>query len=205
MLAFLQKKLNNMKYDFIEIGTSDFETLLVSTKGQIGLSIEPLNFYLDNLPDNNFVIKVNCAISDVDSIVNVFWVEPEDIIKNNLPIWFKGCNSINTPHSVITRELKEKNLEHLIKTKTCESITWSTLVKRYDIKNVDFLKIDTEGHDCVIINSILDNSVGVLPHKILFEGNELTPKETINKTIDRLIKHGYKLITNNGWDIIVEL
>jgi hypothetical protein len=51
----------------------------------------------------------------------------------------------------------------------------------------------------------LDNSVGVLPHKILFEGNELTPKETINKTINRLIKHGYKLITNNGWDIIVEL
>ena len=35
-----------MKYDFIEIGTSDFDTLLESSQGEIGISIEPLNTFI---------------------------------------------------------------------------------------------------------------------------------------------------------------
>ena len=35
-----------MKYDFIEIGTSDFDTLLETTTNKIGISIEPLKYYL---------------------------------------------------------------------------------------------------------------------------------------------------------------
>ena len=38
-----------MRYDFIEIGTSDFDTLLQESQSEIGLSIEPLKIYLDNL------------------------------------------------------------------------------------------------------------------------------------------------------------
>jgi hypothetical protein len=44
-----------MRYDFIEIGTSDFETLLQESSG-VGLSIEPLKFYLDNLPNKDNVM-----------------------------------------------------------------------------------------------------------------------------------------------------
>ena len=40
-----------MIYDFVEIGTSDFNTLLQSSKDQRGLSIEPLKIYLDKLPN----------------------------------------------------------------------------------------------------------------------------------------------------------
>ena len=60
-----------MKYDFIEIGTSDFDTLLETTINKIGISIEPLKYYLDNLPNNDKVIKVNCAIEDIDDFDNV--------------------------------------------------------------------------------------------------------------------------------------
>jgi hypothetical protein len=31
-----------MRYDFIEIGTSDFDTLLQESTDELGLSIEPL-------------------------------------------------------------------------------------------------------------------------------------------------------------------
>ena len=34
-----------MKYDFIEIGTSDFHTLLQTTEGKIGLSVDPIKLY----------------------------------------------------------------------------------------------------------------------------------------------------------------
>ena len=39
-----------MHYDFIEVGTSDFRTLIQTCgPNEIGLSIEPIKMYLDNL------------------------------------------------------------------------------------------------------------------------------------------------------------
>lgn len=193
-----------MKYDFIEIGTSDFDTLLQTTEGQIGLSIEPLKIYLDRLPDNNHVIKVNCAISDKNGITNVFWVKPEDIDEYELPVYLKGCNSIIRPHMTTERELKEKQLEFLLNQTECEMITWEKLVERYNIKSVELLKIDTEGHDCIIINDILNSKNGILPKKILFEANELTNPKFIDKTVKRLKSFGYTIIHYNEWDVIAE-
>jgi len=193
-----------MKYDFIEIGTSDFETLLQTTKGQIGLSIEPLKLYLDRLPKNSHVIKVNCAISDRNGITDVFWVDPNDIEFYGLPIYLKGCNTIIRPHTTTSRILKEENLEFLLNQSQCEMITWDELVSRYDIESLDLLKIDTEGHDCVIINNILNSHSKILPKKIWFESNELTNPRFIDRTVERLIDFGYKVVGKNNWDIIVE-
>jgi|LakMenEpi03Aug12_release.lakeMendotaPanAssembly.Ray.scaffolds.fasta_scaffold44301_4 FkbM family methyltransferase len=193
-----------MKYDFIEIGTSDFDTLLQTTENQIGLSIEPLKIYLNRLPNNSHVIKVNCAISDKNGTTNVFWVKPEDIDEYELSGYLKGCNSIIRPHITTERELKEKQLEFLLNQTECEMITWDRLVERYDIENVDLLKIDTEGHDCIIVNSILDSKCKVLPKKLWFEANELTNPKFIEKTVKRLESFGYTIIDNNGWDVIVE-
>jgi FkbM family methyltransferase len=193
-----------MKYDFIEIGTSDFQTLLQTTEVQIGLSIDPIKLYLNNLPNNSHVIKVNCAISDRNGIADVFWLDPKDIEEYNLPWYLRGCNSIIKPHKTTMMELEERNLEFLLKQTTCEMITWKTLVERYDVNELDVLKIDTEGHDCVIINDIIDNDGGVLPKKIFFEGNQLTNPEFIRKTISRLEKLGYTLIYRDDSDITLE-
>lgn len=193
-----------MKYDFIEIGTSDFDTLIESTQGKIGITIEPLLFYLENLPKNPSVIKVNCAITDHDGQIDIFYLEPTDIENYNLPRWLRGCNSINKPHPSTMIELNSRGIEHLMKSHTCECLSWKTLVKRYDIESIEFLKIDTEGHDCVIINSILNNK-SVLPKKIHFEANILTDSEIIRKTLRRLIESGYKVSMKTDTDIIVEL
>jgi len=193
-----------MDYDFIEIGTSDFDTLIQNTKNQIGLSIEPIKFYLDNLPNNPHVIKVNCAISNIDGITDVFWVDPKDIEEHGMFSYLRGCNSINHPNEIILNELKSFNLESLLKKSECITATWKTIVNRYDIKSVNLLKIDTEGHDCHIINNILDDCEGVLPKKIIFEANKLSDPILINKTIGRLIEHEYVLISKDDTDVILE-
>jgi len=193
-----------MKYDFIEIGTSDFDTLIQSTQGKIGLTIEPLLFYLENLPKNPSVIKVNCAITDHDGQIDIFYLEPTDIENYDLPGWLRGCNSINEPHPSTMIELRNRGIEHLMKSHTCECLSWKTLVNRYDIESIELLKIDTEGHDCVIINSIL-NDKSVLPKKIHFEANILTESEIITETLQRLIESGYKVSMRTETDIIVEL
>lgn len=192
-----------MKYDFIEIGTSDFDTLIQTTEGQIGLSIEPLKFYLDKLPNNDHVIKVNCAISDKNGTTQVYWVDPNDIIEYELPLFLKGCNSIIRPHITTQRELKDKNLEFLLNELECEMVTWDTIVERYNVQSVKLLKIDTEGHDCVIVNNILNSKCGILPSKIWFEANELTNPKFVEKTVKKLESVGYKIIQYNDWDVIV--
>ena len=45
-----------MNVDFIEIGTSDFDTIIqLADDNTVGFYIEPINFYLDRLPN-----KPNC-------------------------------------------------------------------------------------------------------------------------------------------------
>jgi hypothetical protein len=193
-----------MNYNFIEIGTSDFDTLLQTTTGEIGLSIDPIKLYLDNLPDNPCVIKVNCAISNRNSVADVFWIDPKDIEEYGLSGYLRGCNSIIKPHSTAEAELKSAKLDFLMKQSSCDLITWKTLVNRYDVKNVELLKIDTEGHDCFIVNDILDDNSGILPRKIWFEANVLTNPKFVEKTVERLKSFGYSVILYNDWEVIVE-
>ena len=192
-----------MKYDFIEIGTSDFNTLIGSTKGKIGISIEPLEFYLNNLPDNDSVIKLNCAITDFDGVTDVYWINPKDIKDNNLLQWLRGCNSIINPHPTALKILNDNGLYHLYKKSKCRCFTWQSIVNLYDVKYIDFLKIDTEGHDYVIINSILQLN-NPLPKRIQFENNELTTKLNIEKTLFNLKLSGYSVVSIDNENIIVE-
>jgi hypothetical protein len=192
-----------MRYNFIEIGTSDFDTLMVNSQNEIGISIEPLKFYLDNLPDKDNVIKLNCAISDKNGIVDVYWIDPIDIENYNLPGWLRGCNSIIEPHPSAIKELKDRNIEHIYKKTQCKCLTWESIVDIYDIKYVDYLKIDTEGHDYIIINNIL-NSNSVLPKKILFENNILTTELNTKQTLQKLKLFGYTVVQYGEFDILVE-
>lgn len=56
---FINKSFENMKlmdYDFIEIGTSNFDTLIQSADDNAkGISVDAVKYYIDNLPD-----KLNC-------------------------------------------------------------------------------------------------------------------------------------------------
>ena len=51
-------------YDFIEIGTSDFDTEIQKNDNKCGVSIEPIKYYLDKLPNKENCIKLNMGISN---------------------------------------------------------------------------------------------------------------------------------------------
>ncbi len=52
-----------MRYDFIEIGTSDFRTEIARAKGRKGLSVDIIQEYLDNLPNPSTVTKACLGVS----------------------------------------------------------------------------------------------------------------------------------------------
>jgi len=194
-----------MHYDFIEIGTSDFDTLIETANDDtVGISVEPLKCYLDNLPNPKNVKKINCAISADNSqgYVDVYYIPDEIVKKNNLIWWVKGCNKVGYYHynHALCRDL-------VVIEKNVLQIPISQLFIDNSVDSVDFLKIDTEGSDCFILHHLLNylqsKSISSYPKKIKFECNGLTELKIVDDTIELYCNNGYQLEKRTDKDAIL--
>lgn len=206
---FINKSFDNLTHldniDFIEIGTSKFETLIDECgKADKGISIDPLKFYLDELPNKINVKKLNLAISDKNGKAYIYYISPDNIKKLNLPGWFYGCNSINDYHPYHINY----NLQKYVSIDIIDIIPTYELFYSNKIKKVKYLKIDTEGHDSIILKSLL-NYIKFLPKSfypevIIFEFEMTNDKKFLDFIIHSYINIGYKLV-KKGWDAILIL
>ena len=136
--------MSNSKF-FIEIGTSDFNTLEpLAEQGWNGIFIEPDNWYLKNLKRYDGCHYEQIAISDYKGTTKFHAFDGRCVDGKNEQ-WIRGTGNINDINAQNTNpewpqvefEVEVYKLHHII--------------ERYDIKHIDFLKIDTEGNDYNII------------------------------------------------------
>lgn len=192
-------------YDFIEIGTSDFDTLIeYSDDNVVGLSIEPIKYYLDRLPNKNNVKKIQSAVSDVDGEIDIYYIPDEKIEEHNLKWWIRGSNSVNRPHPFAVEELGEGLYNSVVKIDKVPTVSWKTLVQNEEIGSIGYLKIDTEGYDHIILNDYLDmceKQPTLLADKIKFEKH---PNVSNIEEIDKLLKkfNNYQ-ISYNETDVVL--
>jgi len=204
-LLNLNNNINHQNYyDFIEIGTSNFNTEIHNHCGRKGLSIEPVKYYLEQLPDISNVKKINTAISNKDDILHIYYLSEDNINKYKLPTYLKGCNAVNNFHPTVIKILDKYNLSHsLITNDKVQCLKLSTLLKNEDCTGINLLKISSSGHDTIILNSFIDDylnnitSQKLLPKKIIFETNILTHEDEILHVIKRLKSIGYELLNYN--------
>lgn len=185
-----------MKYDFIEIGTCDFDTLLQSCKDhERGLSIEAIKHYLDNLPDRENVTKLNAVVSQESGEDYIYTLSEKTIKEFSLPDWIRGCSKLGSPHPYVLDELRKKNIEHLYEKNRVRTITIKEIIEEYSITEIGILKTDLEGNDLSIINSLLDYEK-VLPREITFEYNREhsleSTEEEFKSLVRRLEDFGYQ-------------
>ena len=143
---------------FIEIGSCDFDTLLPLAKsGWKGIFVEPIKELLHNIPDIEGCFYENCAVWDKNDSMTFKFYDP---------VWAKGwqrgvgslsqMNTFNAnPHwkeNELTRTVKVRTLAHII--------------EKYDVKKIDFLKIDIEGQEYRILENY---SWKVVPNMIKVE------------------------------------
>ena len=178
-----------MQYDFIEIGTSFFNTEIENaTDKTIGLSIEPVKDYLDKLPIKQNVKKNNAAISFNNTTYKdyIFYIPTETIKEHDLEFWFNGCNSIGNYHPLHIQH----NVQHLVKKLEIPVISIEALFAKNDVTDINFFKIDTEGTDSYILESLF-TFTSILPKKIKFEANETSNIEHVKYIIDLASDKGY--------------
>jgi hypothetical protein len=141
-------------YDYVDIGTCDFDiadNTLCSTKKY--LLVEPLSFYLDKTPTGPNIEKLNAAVSNVAGEFDCYYVDPQIIARYNLDNWVKGCSSINKKHPTITL-LEEQHGVNLTSVQRVPVVTFYDILVKYKINFIENLKIDTEGHDHIILTDV---------------------------------------------------
>jgi len=197
-----------MILDFIEIGTSDFNTEIQKKDTKKGLSVEAVTYYIDKLPCKKDCIKINNGISNFNGYITINYLTVEKIEKYELPVWVKGCNSVNHYHPTVSKLLLDKGIEikDIVTSYQVPCKTLITLMNEYNVKGLYLLKIDTEGHDSIILEHFFENydKNSLLPHKIIFESNVLTNPKDIEKIITMAESCGYDLISN-GNDTVLQL
>lgn len=192
----------NGYFDFIEVGSADFETLIEKATDETrGITIEPLGDYFDKLPDRKNVIKVQAAISDKDATDLIYYVDGAKIKEHSLPEWTSGSNSLGQPHPYLTLFYGQEFYESLVQTKEVKTITFQTLVDTYNVQKIGYLKIDTEGHDHVVLKSYLDaceKNPSLLAETIQCEYDKLVSNiDEMNIVLKEFEKHYYVIKGKN--------
>ena len=191
-----------MFFDFIEIGTSDFDTEIQKKDNKVGISIEAVKYYLDKLPSKQDCIKLNMGISNFNGDITINYLSSDVIEQYNLPRWVRGCNSVNSYHPTVTKLLLSKGIQisDIVTSYSVPCKTLLTVLQEHNVNGLYLLKIDTEGHDYIILEHFLKNNEdnNLLPHKIIFESNVLTDDVDTDNIISISQDLGYDLITRGG-------
>lgn len=199
-----------MFVDCVEIGTCDFAVQTTLNECRTGLCVEPIKYYLDRIPEKEGIKKINCAISNTNGKCSIYYVAPDIIDKMGFPDWFRGCNSINKYHPTVVRVIEDRKLQahQYISSYIVPKKTLSTLLDEHEIEQMYLLKIDTEGHDCVILSKYLQDIKGDrtrLPYQLFFECNILTDEQVLTKMLSELDDLGYDLIRKDDSDAFLRL
>lgn len=189
-------------FDFIEIGSADFDTLIEKATDETrGITVEPLSEYFSKLSDKKNVIKVQAAISDKDGLDSIYYINESKIKEYNLPEWTSGSNSLGQPHPFLTLFYGKEFYDNLVETRQVKTITFQTLVSTYDIQGIGHLKIDTEGHDHVILKGYLkvcEKNPKLLAETIKCEYDKLVSNiEEMDKILNEFKKYYYVIKGKN--------
>jgi len=196
-----------MELDFLEIGTSNFDTLIQTCDDSaVGISVEPLKCYIDDLPNKPNVKKIQAAITDyrTSDSISIYYIPKDVIAKHNIPECFLGCNTIGKYHPLH----HVYGITHHVQIDTVPLLNIDELLISQNVISIRYLKIDTEGHDTIILNGLFrylkTKPLSFYPKKILFETNSNIPTEQVDATIQTAIGLGYQVVSR-GHDTILEL
>lgn len=197
--------------DFVEIGTSNFDTLtqlVGEQEGLVGYAVEPSAHYLNSLPNRPRVTKVNCAIVTEDSVtadsgaqgrqeqyVDFYHIPEEVIDRLGLFYYLKGCNAIGAYHP---SHVQAGMQQHVVVDKV-HALTITQFLVRHNIRRIKLLKIDAEGYDLFILRELYNHIVtGRLPvvhvDRIIFETNDPQQEAFLSELIAQYSSLGYRLI-----------
>jgi FkbM family methyltransferase len=157
------------------------------------------NNYNEKFGNNQNIIFINKVVSNfIGEIEMTIPSEKNDFQK--LPFWASQLASVNPEHA--TGHIRSLLVEKI----NVETTTINEIVKEHNIKQIDLLHTDTEGHDYIIL---MDYNFKIKPKKIMFEHKHMDGLYKVGIKYDelsnRLLSLGYIKIGQNSEDTIFQL
>ena len=163
----------NKDYKYLEIGTCDktYKNLASDYPDELGISVEPIREYLQSLPTNNGRnIKVNAGISTKNGTQTINFAKNYKTKKKKTDAsGWKGRSSFKSLQKL---NIKEKNRFQKRKVKI---MTLPTLFKKYNVRSIEIMRVDTEGYDGIIVNQLVNTKIR--PKTLIYEHLHLDKKE----------------------------
>jgi len=146
---------------FLDIGANDGKSLsnslLFEEKGWTGVCVDPHPIVFESLKKNRKGHLVNACIADRDGTVNFLAVEgPANMLS--------GIKEFCDAHHMERIEKEIAQNGGTTRTVEIEALSPTTLCNRFDIRQIDFLSIDTEGCELQILKSF---DFGKVPVRII--------------------------------------
>jgi FkbM family methyltransferase len=172
-----------MAKTFVEIGSADFDTCLPLAKaGWRGICVEPVPYLFKSVSDiyrNYEVTVMNYAISDASGELTMA------VGRNNG--WLKGCSHIiSENHLGYKLSTHPDHINNFNEKINVNCMTLDDLL--HDFNEIDFLKIDAEGHET---NIFMNYSFRVKPKVIKVEHKHIDDIALCKK----LTENGYLVWT----------
>lgn len=194
---------------FIEIGAADFDSMF-NAKNWRGIICEPHPYFYNKLTQssqNPNITILDVAVGSKSGVAEMYVPTKEYIeaVENNEEQnWARGVGSV-IPHPTgaqpkLKNAIQTYNLneEEVAQTISVKMTTLDAIVSTFGYDTIDFLKIDAEGYDVVIIENY---SWKVKPTFIKCEhGQPKNPAERTQKMLKILKDQGYKCWLEE-WDI----
>ena len=172
--------------------------LIRSYKNQNILLVEPVPYNYEILEkeyefDSNIFICKN-GIIDTAKKDNFYFVKKNSISKLGKH-WASGIGSFDKNHLINHKNKRFTIEDNDVEKIEIEFITFDDLINKYSIKMIDKLKIDIEGAEFKVMNSIDYNKIKI--NQIFFEckhfDGTFQEGEKLEEIKNKLISNGFKL------------
>ena len=210
-LEKLFTKYKGEKFFFIQVGANDGMTgdnlrVFIEKYNWLGIFVEPVPYVFKRLKKNyndfsNLMFE-NSAISNETGFAKFFSIAEKDLANNNLFENFSNYRldqlSSFDKDTLMKHSYMHPDFEKLIKEINIPTLTLSDLIKKYNVKKIDLLQLDTEGFDFEILKSIDFESVS--PAILIFEHQHMRLCDY--KAILKKIKKGGYTSYKYNWDTV---
>tara|TARA_R110002020_G_scaffold228277_1_gene438991 strand:- start:267 stop:818 length:552 start_codon:yes stop_codon:yes gene_type:complete len=129
---------------FIEIGTSDFDTLeYLAEDGWKGIFVEPIGELLNKLKRFDGCHYEESAVLDYNGTTDIQYYDLD---------WAEGWTRGVGSTSDVNNFNANPQWKEQVKKKQVNVTTLDDLIEKYNVKSIDYLKIDIEGLEHLILD-----------------------------------------------------
>lgn len=188
---------------FVKVGANDGLTgdpcgdIFLANPNWHGILVEPVPYCVERLrkaysDSNRFVIE-QVAVDTASGNATFYYVSEEArSLFSELPEWYDQLGSFDRNH--ILKHLDGK-LESFIITAEVNVEPLGTVLCRNNVKRIDLLQIDTEGHDLQVLKSL--DFTEHTPRAIFVEHKHLSPDHRFEMK-SLLQDNGYTVLNAHG-------